>query len=227
MSHTLCNFSAAVGFEEYEMAICEYCNQEELDGVGCTLSVREDLPNGLSANRVRYGEETLEWGAGKGWPCGDCSCPPNSFHHAGCDIDQCSICRGQVATCGCTYDDDELDAPVDPEGHENWVPIDNFFGGCGAPEINAFMFMNTLRNQSGETVWAYKHRDTRRYLFLDEHSNPYRACDGDAGIMTTTSRDTALAMAYDGIDEGLFLSGPGSMPRYEIFPMRRNRPLAA
>jgi len=204
------------------MAVCDYCKQETSDGVGCTLTVFNDTGDAVPTNRLKYGEETLDWGAREGRPCGDCECPPNSFHHSGCEIEQCRNCRGGRAfSCICGIDEEPVDPGTD---HSDWEPIDNFFGGCGAPEINAFMFMHKTRNQSGETVWAYKHRDTRRYLYLDEDSNPYRSCDWDADIMTTTTRNTALAMAYDGIDDRLWLSGPGSMPRYETFPMQRNRP---
>lgn len=203
------------------MAKCDYCNMKMTDKVGCTLSVFDDLPGGLPIKRVKYGNEPDDWGAKSGKPCGDCGCPPKTFHHPGCDVETCPVCFGQSLSCGCTYDEAE-----EEDDHDIWLPLEQLFGGCSAPEVNAFMFMGNSRDQSGNQVWMYKHRDTRRYLWLGANAETYRPCDWDSAL-TTTSRNTALAMVYDGIDEGLYLSSPGSTPRFEIFPMQRNRPEVA
>jgi hypothetical protein len=214
--------------KEYKMAVCDYCNKEMRRAYGCTLSVFDDYPGGKPITRIRYGDEREDWGAKSGKRCGDCGCKPGYFHHPGCDIECCPVCSGQAFSCNCVEDEtDEIVSFTDDPDHDVWLPIEKFFGGCGVPEVEAFMFMHTTRNQEGSTVWAYKHCDTRRYMWLDAFGHPYRTCDWDSKTLTSTSRNTAMAMAYDGIDEGLFLSRPGSAPRYEIFPLKRNAPGAA
>jgi len=53
----------------------------------------------------------------------------------------------------------------------SWVPLENFLGDSG--RLDNFMFM--YRADHGETeIFAYKHFNTRRYLFLDNMGNCYR-----------------------------------------------------
>ena len=53
--------------------------------------------------------------------CGDCGVRRGRFHHLGCDIQRCPVCRGQMISCGCRFDEDdagdELDLFVDGEGN--------------------------------------------------------------------------------------------------------------
>ena len=53
----------------------------------------------------------------------------------------------------------------------DWSPLENFLGNCD--RLDDFMFM--YRADHGETeIFAYKHCNTRRYLFLDNSGNCYR-----------------------------------------------------
>jgi hypothetical protein len=61
---------------------------------------------GRPVHRVRYGSEKDDWGA-KDRACGDCGVIKGQFHVAGCDIERCALCDGQVISCDCPYDNDE------------------------------------------------------------------------------------------------------------------------
>lgn len=68
--------------------ICDHCEQEMLDQVGCTVLQFDGEP----ARKVWDGERF----------CHDCYAPPDTQHHPGCAREECPICGGQAISCGCT-----------------------------------------------------------------------------------------------------------------------------
>lgn len=50
--------------------------------------------------RIRYGNEASDWHADK-VQCHDCSAVKGEFHVAGCDVEECPVCRGQALGCKC------------------------------------------------------------------------------------------------------------------------------
>jgi hypothetical protein len=59
---------------------------------------------GLERPRIRYGDEPEDWGADR-QPCHDCAVVKGQFHVAGCDVERCPLCGGQLIGCEC--DDEE------------------------------------------------------------------------------------------------------------------------
>lgn len=57
-------------------------------------------PNGKEMERIRYGSEKEDWGAGER-PCHDCHVIKGEFHVPGCDVERCPSCGGQVIGCEC------------------------------------------------------------------------------------------------------------------------------
>jgi hypothetical protein len=92
------------------------CRQEMHDRVGCTLEVFSDFADDEPRPRVRFGDET-RMELGRQEHCPDCLAPRNTFHHPGCDIEQCPRCGGQALTCGCAVEfrpsDEALRAALD------------------------------------------------------------------------------------------------------------------
>jgi hypothetical protein len=65
---------------------------------------------GQQLPRIRYGDETHDWGAQRGLLCHDCMAVAGEFHVPGCDVERCPKCEGQAMCCGCLDDDDESGA---------------------------------------------------------------------------------------------------------------------
>ena len=62
--------------------------------------------DGAPVGRVRYGDETDDWGADNG-PCHDCAVVKGQYHVFGmCDAERCPVCDGQAIGCDCNYEGD-------------------------------------------------------------------------------------------------------------------------
>ena len=97
------------------MAICQWCEQEMLTAASCTVKALHE--SGNHVDLVAYGGEGGWMGrmARSGARCGDCGVKPDGFHHLGCDLQRCPLCRGQMLSCGCRFDEDPPEDDDDDE----------------------------------------------------------------------------------------------------------------
>jgi hypothetical protein len=69
-----------------------------------TCAVEAFHRDGRRIERIRYGD--VREGCGLGTFCGDCGVVLGGVHHPGCDLERCPICRSQMLSCGCRFDED-------------------------------------------------------------------------------------------------------------------------
>jgi|SRR5580698_1748734 hypothetical protein len=82
---------------------------EKVAAAQCVLSY---TLNERTIPRVRYGDETDDWGADKS-PCHDCRAIKGEFHVPSCDVEQCPGCGGQLLSCDCPFDERADNFPRD------------------------------------------------------------------------------------------------------------------
>lgn len=79
---------------------CKFCNQDMSHAKGCIkLSIRH---NGRDYDPIKVGNPG-DWYFGKpaDTRCGDCNAMIGHYHHPGCDMEICPVCKGQLLSCGC------------------------------------------------------------------------------------------------------------------------------
>jgi hypothetical protein len=83
-----------------------------------SCNVRHLDRDGVAHPLLPYGAET-RWGrsARPTGRCHDCGVEPGGFHHLGCDVAECPVCRGQLFICDCRFDG-EVDEGEEEEDDE-------------------------------------------------------------------------------------------------------------
>jgi hypothetical protein len=74
---------------------CEICGKKMLDVDSCEVTKVEI--GGKIYDRIRSTAEN----------CHDCGCKAGGYHHAGCDMETCPECGGQLISCSHYYEGKE------------------------------------------------------------------------------------------------------------------------
>lgn len=86
------------------MAVCPWCSREMTVASSCGVEVLHQHGEPVAMIPWRRGRQR-----GEGERCHDCGVRPGGFHHLGCDMQRCPLCRRQMMSCGCRFDEDEPD----------------------------------------------------------------------------------------------------------------------
>lgn len=83
------------------MVKCEMCYQDINEVRTCKLE--PIVSDGVSYLPVKYGDETGVWeGTADESPyCPDCGVTNGGYHHLGCGVERCPVCKGQLTRCDC------------------------------------------------------------------------------------------------------------------------------
>ncbi len=72
-------------------------------------SITTYIIDGVTRNRLRYGDEQSQW---PDEPCHDCGVLKGQYHvELVCDVEQCPVCGDQVIGCSCEYAGDDKPLP--------------------------------------------------------------------------------------------------------------------
>lgn len=95
------------------MAKCE-CGLEMLRANGCRFKRIKIPAENKSFNRIKMGDPGDWYEQYIGTPeqdsirCCDCGAKIGHYHHSGCDIEICPICKGQLLSCSCFDSQNEV-----------------------------------------------------------------------------------------------------------------------
>jgi len=90
--------------KEDECTTCGYCNQQMNPGKGCRTGF---IYNGNNIfERILAGDMRDLWpGMGTHDICHHCNAGLGQYHHLGCIMERCPMCKGQLKFCGCFEDE--------------------------------------------------------------------------------------------------------------------------
>ena len=93
------------------MAVCSWCDREMRVAMSCSVGAMH--LDGKRVDKVPWGRD----GRHERGKCHDCGVVSGGFHHLGCDMQRCPLCRRQMMSCGCRFDEDGPDEDdLEPAG---------------------------------------------------------------------------------------------------------------
>jgi hypothetical protein len=81
------------------MAECKYCGRE---------MAGKDGAHSCEYNRIKIGGKwykRLKYQDLYSERCGDCNVKEGGYHHFGCDLEECPVCRTQLISCDCPIEE--------------------------------------------------------------------------------------------------------------------------
>lgn len=84
------------------MAFCTCCKREMLRTKGCK-KIKIDTKLHGKMNPIKVGDPDDLYFGQPDAICGDCGAYYGHYHHPGCDMEVCPVCKGQLNSCDCTW----------------------------------------------------------------------------------------------------------------------------
>jgi hypothetical protein len=128
------------------MTNCTCCGQDREAATSCSQTTI--VLHNLHLFRIRYGEERPR--TGKGDHCAACGTPRGGFHHAGCTLEQCPHCFGQLADCRC-----QRSASFQPPAED---PVESGAGAAAAPQSASLEQLVILETPPPSRLTAWRRR---------------------------------------------------------------------
>ena len=91
--------------------ICSFCNKDKTKVRGCIKRVVENRKNRITALKsyspikVGEAEDMTDLLGGK---CSECGANMYEYHHVGCSLEICPVCRQHRSSCECVLTDTKL-----------------------------------------------------------------------------------------------------------------------
>ena len=93
------------------MALCSWCLQEMMTATSCAVEALHR--DGVWIVMIPHGK--MRGNVATGSLCSDCGVVPGGWHHPGCDMQRCPLCRRQMTRCGHRFDEDGPDDGLDDD----------------------------------------------------------------------------------------------------------------
>lgn len=100
--------------------VCSVCHQmpePTPENTPCPIS--HVVLRGKKYEKLKWGDGDYEDLAKNIGSCGDCNTSVGSYHHVGCDLEECPRCKQQFIGCGCAISE-EANARIEKESNE-WL----------------------------------------------------------------------------------------------------------
>lgn len=81
------------------MVKCHVCGKKKSDNAGCDWGCFEI--DERKYERLKYGDERRSHFSREAPFCPGCGAPEGGYHHPGCPVEECPLCRKTVLNCEC------------------------------------------------------------------------------------------------------------------------------
>lgn len=177
------------------MAKCDICDFDMLRVEGCISHSYRTSDGKTVYSAIPYGSETrYTRRPDPGERCHDCNTLAGSFHHTGCDLEECPVCHGQFISCSCTGLSilTEEDRAARDRAEAQFASFRAVYGDEGATReiANAWSFIDGMSFKLAE---AYSRKKSEMEEVIGKISTVVTFHKGTCAILCTESCERYLA----------------------------------